>query len=61
MISCLYKHTVRKTAIYDRPLAIDTPFTNMLCHVPMVIREKKHNMVPLRLQMSAVYEYHAVS
>lgn len=52
---------MRKTARYEMPHMIDTPFTNRLCHVPIVIREKKHSMVPFKDQMSAVYEYQAAS
>jgi molybdate-binding protein len=47
-------HTVRKTAVYEITEMIETVLTNTLCHVPIVIREKKHSIVPLRDQMSAV-------
>lgn len=47
--------------MYPTAATPDAVLTNRLCQVPMVMREKKHSMVPLSDQMSAVYEYHAVS
>lgn len=55
------KVMVKKTAMYEIPQSHDAVLTKVLCHVPMVIRVKKHSIVPLRDHSNAVYEYQAVS